>query len=104
MSGLHPMLAHAFELSQAGRNDEALLILDKLAAEEDPEALWVLGDLHWRGFLMPRDMPRGRELIRRAADAGHPLATRAYTNVLASGIGGVQDWQGALARLAQEAR
>jgi prolyl 4-hydroxylase len=104
MSSLHPMLARVFELSTAGRNEEALLILNQLAAEGEPDALWVLGDLHWRGFLVPRDMPRGRELIRRAAESGHPIATRAYTNLLASGIGGVRDWQGALARLAQEAR
>ena len=104
MSSLHPMLAQAFDLSQAGRNDEALLILNQLAAEGEPDALWVLGDLYWRGYLVPRDMPRGRELIRRAADSGHPIALRAYTNLLASGIGGVRDWQGAFARLAQEAR
>jgi prolyl 4-hydroxylase len=104
MSSLHPMLAQAFDLSRAGRNDEALRIIDGLAAEGEPEALWVLGDLHWRGYLVPRDMPRGRELIRRAANSGHPIAARAYTNLLASGIGGVRDWPGALARLAQEAR
>jgi prolyl 4-hydroxylase len=104
MASLHPMLAQAFELSRAGRNDEALVILDQLAEQGEPEALWVLGDLHWRGFLVPRDIPRGRELIRRAADAGHAIAARAHTNLLASGIGGVRDWQGALARLAQEAR
>jgi len=98
------MLAEVFALSQAGRNDEALQILNRLAQQDEPDALWVLADLHWRGFLVPRDPPRGRDLIRRAADAGHPLAGRAYTNLLASGIGGVRDWQGALARLGREAR
>jgi prolyl 4-hydroxylase len=98
------MLAHAFELSQAGRNPEAMLIINQLAAEGEPEALWVLGDLHWRGQLVPTDMPRGRELMRRAAEAGHPTATRAYTNLLASGAVGPRDWQGALARLAKEAK
>ena len=32
---------------------------------------------------------------------GHPIATRAYTNLLASGIAGARDWQSALARLAR---
>jgi prolyl 4-hydroxylase len=104
MSSLHPMLAQAFELSSAGRNEEALLILNQLAAQGEPEALWVLGDVYWRGQLVPIDMPRGRELMRRAAEAEHPIAIRACTNLLASGAAGERDWQGALARLAEEAR
>ncbi|HEX4737840.1 MAG TPA: 2OG-Fe(II) oxygenase [Allosphingosinicella sp.] len=104
MSSLHPTLALAFELSSAGRNEEALLLIEQLAEQGEPEALWVLGDVHWRGQLVPIDMPRGRELMRRAAEAAHPIATRAYTNLLASGAAGSRDWQGALARLAGEAR
>src|SRR4051794_33143669 len=60
MADLHPMLAQVFERSRAGRNDEALLILNKLAGEGEREALWVLGDLHWRGFLVSRAPPHGR--------------------------------------------
>ena len=103
-AGPHPMLAHAFQLSAAGRDGEAMLIVHQLAAQGEPEALWMLGDCHWRGHLVPQDYRKGRGLIERAADAGHPMATRAATNLLASGIAGARDWQGALARRAQEAR
>jgi prolyl 4-hydroxylase len=104
MADLHPTLAHAFQLSAAGRNPEAMLIVHQLAAQGDPEALWILGDANWRGNRMPVNYVRGRELIGRASDAGHPIATRAFTNLLASGIAGPRDWQRALSRLAQEAR
>src|SRR4051812_49016038 len=104
MADLHPMLAHAFQLSAAGRNAEGMLIVNQLAAQGDPEALWILADANWRGNMMPVNYVRGRELIARASDAGHPIATRAFTNLLASGIAGPRDWQRALSRLAQEAR
>jgi prolyl 4-hydroxylase len=39
-----------------------------------------------------------------AAAAGNPVALRACTNLLASGIAGPRDWAGALRRLAEEAR
>lgn len=104
MATLHPMLAQAFDLSRAGRNDEAIELLGRLAAEGEPEALWILGDVHWRGQLVPKDLARARELMGRAAEAGHPIATRAYTNLLASGAAGARDWPAAVARLAEEAR
>jgi prolyl 4-hydroxylase len=104
MADLHPMLAHAFRLSAAGRNAEGMLIVNQLAAQGDPEALWILADANWRGNMMPINYVRGRELIGRASDAGHPIAARACTNLLSSGIAGPRDWQGALSRLTQEAR
>jgi prolyl 4-hydroxylase len=104
MQQIHPMLAHAFALSAAGRDAEALLTINQVAAQGDPDGLFTLADLHWRGKLMPRNVDRALELFGRAADAGHAMATRAYTNLLANGSAGKRDWQGALGRLAQEAR
>ena len=104
MPDLHPMLAYALQLSAAGRNSEGMLILNKLAAQGDPEALWILADANWRGNLMPINYIRGRELMERASDAGHPIAAHACTNLFASGIAGPRHWQGALSRLAEEAR
>ena len=69
MTDLHPMLAYAFQLSAAGRNAEAMQIVNQLAAQGEPEALWILGDAHWRGNMMPIDYRRGRELMERASDA-----------------------------------
>lgn len=100
----HPMLAQAFALSGAGRNDEALALIERLAAQGHPEGLFMLADIHWRGQLVPRDFAKGRALFGRASDAGHPIALRAYTNLLASGVGGTADWPGAIARLREEAK
>lgn len=99
-----PPIAEVFALSQAGRNAEALLLLNRLAAANDPEALFTLGDLYWRGGVLPQDLPRGRGLFARASDAGHPLGRRASTNLLASGHGGARDWPAAIRRLREEAR
>jgi prolyl 4-hydroxylase len=100
----NPMLAQAFALSEAGRDAEALLIVNQLAAQGDPDALFTLADVHWRGQVVPRNLARGLELFRQAADAGNAMATRAYTNLLANGFAGRRDWRGALKRLAEEAR
>lgn len=99
-----PELTRAFALSAEGRNDEALRIIRQLAAEGDGEALFTLGDLYWRGMLVEQDLVQGRALISRAAAAGHGMAGRAYTNLLASGVAGKRDWPAAMARLREEAK
>jgi prolyl 4-hydroxylase len=100
----HPMLSQAFALSEQGRDAEAIAIVERLAAAGEPESLFTLGDLYWRGAGVKLDMARGRELFKMASAAGHPVATRAYTNLLASGNAGARDWGAALRRLADEAR
>jgi prolyl 4-hydroxylase len=104
MSQVHPVLAEAFALSAAGRDVEALLIVNQLAAQGDPDGLFTLADIHWRGQVVPRNPPRAMELFRQAAEAGNAMATRAYTNLLANGTAGRRDWGASLKRLAQEAR
>jgi len=98
------MLAQAFALSAAGRGGEAVALIAELAAQRHPEALFLLGDLHWRGGAVPKDMARGREYFRQASDAGHPVALRAYTNLLGSGVAGPRDWPACIRRLREEAR
>lgn len=98
------MLANAFALAQAGRVSEAMPIIERLAAQGDSEALFTLADAHWRGGPVPQDYARGRTLFGRASDAGHPMALRAYTNLLANGIAGAADWPAAMRRLRDEAR
>ena len=104
MQSRHPDLAHAFSLAQAGREAEAMAIIERLAALGEPEALFTLADAYWRGGPVPQDFARGRMLFGKASDAGHPMALRAYTNLLASGIAGAADWPGAMRRLREEAR
>ena len=98
------MLAQAFALSEAGRDAEALLLVNQLAAQGHPDGLFTLADVHWRGTSVPRNVARALELFGRAAEAGHGMAIRAYTNLLANGSAGKRDWRGALKRLAEEAR
>lgn len=102
MQSRHPRLAQAFALSKAGRNAEAVLIVNQLAAEREPEALYTLGEMTWRGGMVPQDPVRGRDLFRQASDAGHALAFLYYTNLLATGVAGPRDWPEALARLRRE--
>lgn len=99
-----PTIAEAFALSGAGRDAEAMAIVEQLAGQGLPEALFLLGDAYWRGSMVPQDLARGRELFRQASDAGDPTALRAYTNLLANGVGGTRDWRGALRRLRAEAK
>lgn len=100
----HPLLTHAFALSEAGRNAEAIMIVNQLAAQNEPDALFTLAEMKWRGGMVPQDLGQARELYRRAGDTGHGAAAAAYTNLLASGIAGPRDWPQALPRLRQEAR
>jgi prolyl 4-hydroxylase len=83
---------------------EALAIVQHHADAGDADALFTLGDMYWRGVGVAQDLFRGRELFGRASDAGQPMAVRAYTNLLSSGIAGPRDWTEGLARLEQEAR
>ena len=60
----HPQLVHAFALSKAGRNGEAALIINHLAAAHDPGALATLAEMKWRGGMVPQDLPAA--LVRPA--------------------------------------
>lgn len=104
MQPQHPQLRQAFALSQAGRNGEAILIVNQLAARADPEALFTLAEMKWRGGMVPQDLAAARDLYRRAGEAGNRLGAVYYTNLLASGIAGPRDWPLALSRLRSEAR
>ena len=104
MQQRHPLLSQAATLAQEGRQSEAFAIIERLAAEGEPEALFTLADLHWRGGPVPQDYARARFLFWKASHAGHPVALRAYTNLLASGIAGPPDWPRAMSRLREEAQ
>ncbi|MBV9932218.1 MAG: 2OG-Fe(II) oxygenase [Alphaproteobacteria bacterium] len=99
-----PPLAAALALFAEGRVAEAIGILQQRAGAGDPEALFALGDVFWRGVGVVQDYPRGRALFAMASEAGDATAARAVTNLLASGIAGPRDWPLALRRLEAEAR
>src|SRR5258708_3496865 len=99
----NPELAHAYAIAGEGRQAEALAIIRKLADRGDPEGLFAIAEVFWRGTGTEQDQPRARKIFAMAADAGNPMAVRAITNLMASGIAGPRDWPGALARLRAEA-
>lgn len=100
---IHPLLQQAVQLSMSGRNAEAVLIVNQLAGQNNPQALAMLAEMKWRGGIVPQDPVAARELWRRASDLGHAEASVITTNLMASGVAGLRDWPGALARLRQEA-
>jgi prolyl 4-hydroxylase len=97
-------LDRAYQLWNGGRAPEALLIFNQLAAKGEPEALFMLGGAAWSGAGGSQDPPRGRELFRRASEAGHADSTTFLTNLLANGVAGPRDWPGAIKRLHREAK
>lgn len=93
-----PSLADRAEaLAAAGRAGEALRMLE--GAGENPEALLVLANWRLSGHVIRRDLAASRDLFRRAAEAGHPLAQRIHAAFTANGTGGDSDWSGAVALL-----
>ena len=75
-----------------------------MAQDPSNEALYVLGEMKWRGGMVPQDIAQGRELFRRAGALGHAGAAHIFTNLLANGVAGNRDWPQAIARLREEAK
>lgn len=100
----HPLLAQAFALSEAGRNPEAIVFIHRLVGQNEPEAMFMLAEMKWRGGMVPQDLAQARDLYRRAGEAGHAGAAAYFTNLLASGVAGPRDWRQAVERLRREAK
>lgn len=96
--------ANAMHLARAGRTNESLEIISRLANAGHADALFTLADCYWRGVGVSQDFARARVLFEAASEAGQPMGIRAWTNLLSSGIGGRRQWSEALIRLEQEAR
>lgn len=101
---LDPLLQQAVQLSVAGRNAEAVLIVTQLVAREHPQALAMMAEMKWRGGMVPQDLAGARQLWMRAGGAGHAQGAAIATNLMASGIAGPRDWPAAMERLRTEAR
>lgn len=94
----------AERLAAAGRRPEAVLMMNQLAANSDPNALFALGLWRLGGRIVPRDVAQARDLFHRAGEAGRLDGAKVHANFLASGTGGAADWPGALKRLGTLAR
>lgn len=101
---LDPLLQRAVQLSVAGRNAEAVLIVSQLVAREHPQALAMMAEMKWRGGIVPQDLAGARALWLRAGTAGHAEGAAIATNLMANGVAGSRNWRGALERLKAEAR
>jgi prolyl 4-hydroxylase len=104
VNNLDETLSRATTLAASGRTDEALHLIRQLAQLGHPDALFTLADCYWRGVGVQENLRHARELFRAASEAGQPMAIRAWTNLLSSGIGGPRQWAESLKRLEQESR
>lgn len=96
-----PSLQDARALAMAGRDQEAVQVIRQVAASGNPDALFMLAEMTWRGGLVEQNSQAARKLYEAAR--GHPQAEIYATNLLASGIAGPRDWPAALRRLKAEA-
>jgi prolyl 4-hydroxylase len=96
--------AEVEQLVAAGRFPEAVDRLHVAAAKGEVDALYKLATWRVSGHIIRRDTAAARELMRRAAEAGHAEAALIHAHFLANGTGGPADWRRAraiLERLAQ---
>jgi prolyl 4-hydroxylase len=91
-----PLAQEAELLVNAGRAPDAWRLLNRRAERRDAEALYLLGTWRLGGTIVRRDLGAARELFRRAAEAGHAEAARAYVAFVGNGTGGPADWPQAL--------
>ena len=80
------------QLVSAGRFAEAVDRLNTAAESCDRDALFMLGGWRISGQVIDRDTVAARQLMGRAAEAGHPTATQFYSYFLANGTGGPAEW------------
>ncbi|VXC36028.1 2OG-Fe(II) oxygenase [Sphingomonas sp. 8AM] len=96
--------ARAEQLAATGQVDTAVTLLADGAAAGDAEAAMLLAVWHLRGTPVPRDLPRARDLLRRAVEIGHVDAALMEVALTANGSGGAPDWPSALTLLRTAAR
>ena len=95
-------VAQAVALLGDGRKPEAVLLLNRLAAEGVAEAVRTLGELSWGGHIAT-DPVAARVLFERSDALGDAVSAIYVTNLVASGIAGLRNWPKAMARLMAEA-
>ena len=95
------LLSEALSMIGRGEADAARIRVDAGCADGDGDALALRALWRVEGKLMPRDMGGARTDLTESARRGNAGAARMLGGLLASGIGGPRDWQGALAVLAE---
>ena len=95
----HASIERVNALLQGRRFAEAAQILTSEADGGEPAALIELGRWRIAGNIIRRDLAAARDLLRRAAEAGHADAALLHSYFVASGVGGQADWSRALTDL-----
>jgi prolyl 4-hydroxylase len=96
---LPPQIQKAHDLVAAGRGQEAVGLLNQLAASGDGPACFELAEWAREGQIVAQDFSLVRSLYARAAQAGLIEALRRFIALVAVGIGGPRDWQQSLQML-----
>ena len=86
-AGVPHALLEAAELAQVREPEKYPDLIEKAAETGLPAALHLLGTELYRGERVEVDEVRALELMRRAADAGHPKARAELGQLYAMGIG-----------------
>lgn len=89
----------ALDLAAAGRAEEGVTLLRRLAAAGQAEGCYALGLWLIEGRFVSRDLVEARRLIGEAAAQDMLPAARTLGALLANGTGGPRDWSGALSML-----
>jgi prolyl 4-hydroxylase len=95
------LLSEALAMIGRGEADAARMRVDAGCAGGDGDALALRALWRVEGKLLPRDLTEARADLTAAARRGNAGAARMLGGLLASGVGGSRDWQGALALLAE---
>ncbi|HBP23232.1 MAG TPA: hypothetical protein DEA08_36340 [Planctomycetes bacterium] len=82
LGGVMAHLRLAEHLGHQGRFKEAIELLERLAEEGWLDGMLALGAMLCNDELALRDLPRGSEWVRRAAELGHPLAKEVLADLL----------------------
>lgn len=83
-------------LFKAGRHSEAVALIDRAAAADDPEANFAIANWRLFGQYGPRDYEAAHDHLRRAARKGHLPSIQVRAFFLANGTGGPADPEKAL--------
>jgi prolyl 4-hydroxylase len=98
-------IEQASQLFAQKRIEDGLAVLTQAAEQCDVGALMQLAVIDFAGTLRERDLPRGREWLRRAVEIGHVDGALMEVALTANGSGQERpDWGGAMALLRAAAR
>lgn len=97
-------LKAAAEHLNMARTEQALAILDRHVARNNPAAMVQLAIVYRSGYRVPQDLPRAMELLRKAAAEGYAPAFVNLGFAAETGQGQPQNWDEAVNQYGKAAR